>query len=357
MRCTDLSIAGVAHRLPGTLPVADALAAGAYDATEQQANAYLSVTVAEGEAPPEMAVAAGRLALRRSGVAAADVALLLHASARFQGIDYWPAASYVHHEVLGEEARRAPALDVQQMCAGALGALELAASYLTADRGRRAALITTGDRMDGPGFDRWSADVRGIVYGDGGAAAVLVRDDGTPAGITAKGAPGGRGFARLLAVTTVVDTGLEGMYRGDLEFADAPGRRVDVRARREAFAAAIGGLPGGRIAAGLTEAVTVALDESGVGLDDITRFVFPNVGLQGLMNAYVKPLGITVERTAWEWGRRTGHVGAADQLTGLTHLVESHALGPGDHVMLVGIGAGFAWTCAVLRVTAAPTWA
>ncbi|MQA94589.1 MAG: 3-oxoacyl-ACP synthase [Streptosporangiales bacterium] len=350
MRCADLSIAGVAYRLPGTLPVADAIAAGAYDAAEQEANAYLSVTVADGEAPPDMAVAAGRLALRRSGVPAADVALLLHASARFQGIDYWPAASYVHREVLGDAVRRAPALDVQQMCDGALGALELAASYLAADPARRAALITTGDRMDGPGFDRWSADVRGIVYGDGGAAAVLVRDGGAPGGAD------GHGFARLLAVTTVVDTGLEGMYRGDLEFADAPGRPVDVRSRREAFATAIGGLPAQRIAAGLTEAVTATLDEAGLDLDDVTRFVFPNVGLQGLTNAYVRPLGITLERTAWEWGRRTGHVGAADQLTGLTHLVESGAVRPGDRVMLVGIGAGFAWTCALLELTETRGW-
>lgn len=340
MQYTDLFIAGVAYRLPEAVEVAPAVADGRYDAAEQEANEYLSVTVADGEAPPEMAVEAARLALDRSPVPAHDVALLLHTSAWFQGIDYWPAASYVHREVLGD-ARRTPALDVQQMCNGTLGAIELAASYLTADPARRAALISTADRLDGPAFDRWRSDVRGIVYGDGAAAVVLARE----------------GFARLLSVVTVVDTGLEGMYRGAEPFRTAPGGPVDVRARRAAFAAESGGTSPGRTIAGLTEAVEAALAEASLGLGDIARFVFPNVGLHGLRNLYAQPLGLDLARTTWDWGRRTGHVGAADQLTGLTHLVESGQVGPGDRVMLVGIGAGFSWTCGVVELTARPAWA
>src|SRR4051812_26305900 len=101
MRCDDLFIAGLARHLPGTLDVAGAVAEGRYAAKEHAANGYVSVTVAEGQAPPEMAVRAGGLALERSGVPAGEVTLLLHASAWFQGVDFWPAASYVHREVLG----------------------------------------------------------------------------------------------------------------------------------------------------------------------------------------------------------------------------------------------------------------
>ncbi len=243
MRCHDLYIAGLGYRLPAPFDVARAVDEGRYDASEQEVNDYASVTVSDGEAPPEMAARAARVALERSGVAPADVSVLLHASAWFQGIDYWPAASYVHREVL-EGNRHSPALDVQQMCNGALGAVELAASYLAADERRAAALVTSADRFGDPGFDRWRGDVNGIVYGDGGAAAVLARD----------------GFARLLSVTTIVDTGLEGMYRGAEPFEVTPGRTVDVRARRKAYAP-----PGGiadRTVTGLTEAVALALDEA-----------------------------------------------------------------------------------------------
>ncbi|MFC6879217.1 MULTISPECIES: ketoacyl-ACP synthase III family protein [Actinomadura] len=342
MRYDGLYVAGLAHRLPDAVDVDGAVEAGRYDPADRLADAYASVTVAADEAPPEMAAAAARLALGRAGTPPSAVALLLHASAWFQGVDYWPAASYVHREVLGDAGRHAPALDVQQMCAGAMGALELAASYLAADASRASALVTTADRYADPGFDRWRGDVRGIVYGDGAAAAVIGRE----------------GFARLLSVSTVVDTALEGMYRGDEPFAAAPGRAVDVRARREAFAAA--GRPAGgvgeRTASGLAEAVGRTLDEAGIGLGDVARFVFPNVGLQVLRERYAEPLGLDVERTAWDWGRRTGHVGAADQLTGLAHLVESGRVAPGDRVLLLGIGAGFAWTCAAVEITARPDW-
>ncbi|NDU73877.1 3-oxoacyl-ACP synthase [Actinomadura sp. DSM 109109] len=343
MRCDGLFLAGLAHRIPEAVNVDGAVDCGRYDPGDRKADAYVSVSVATGEAPPGMAAEAGRLALVRAGVPASGVALLLHASAWFQGVDYWPAASYVHREVLGNEGRRAPALDVQQMCAGALGAVELAASYLAADASRGSALVTTADRFADPGFDRWRGDVRGIVYGDGAAAVVLAR----------------RGFARLLAVSTVVDTALEGMYRGDEPFAAAPGRRVDVRARRGAFAAQARALVGSladRTASGLAEAVGRTLDEAGLKLADVSRFAFPNVGLHVLRTRYTEPLGVDVERTTWEWGRRTGHVGAADQLTGLTHLVETGQVGPGDRVLLVGIGAGFAWTCAAVEIAEHPAW-
>ena len=339
VRCDDLFIAGVGHRLPATLDVADVIAGGGYDSREQSANDYASVSVANGEAPPEMAVHAARLALSRSQIPAGDVALLLHASAWFQGLDYWPAASYVHREVLGGN-RHAPALDVQQMCNGALGAVELAASYLTADRSRRSALVTTADRFDGPGFDRWRSDVGGIVYGDGAAAAVLARD----------------GFARLLAVATIVDTGLEAMYRGAETFATTPGRPVDIRARRRVFMVETEGVAD-RTTAGLTEAIEQTLGEAGTKLGDIARFVFPNVGLNTLRTRYLAPFGLDLAASTWEWGRRTGHVGAADQLTGLAHLVETGQAEPGDRVMLIGIGAGFSWTCGLVELTACPSWA
>ncbi|WP_433338434.1 ketoacyl-ACP synthase III family protein [Spirillospora sp. CA-294931] len=340
MRCDGLFIAGVAHRLPPMTDVAEALADGRYDPGEQAFNEYAGVTVAESEAPAEMAAHAARRALERSGVPADDVSLLLHASAWFQGLDYWPAASYVHREVL-RGSRHAPALDVQQMCNGALGAVELAASHLMAVPTRAAALVTAADRFGGPAFDRWRGDVRGIVYGDGAAAAVLAR----------------RGFARLASVATVVDTELEGMYRGDVPFSREPGRPVDVRARRRQFAAAGGLGVATRTTEGLTEAVGLALDEAGVKIGDIARSVFPNVGRQVLRTRYAAPLGLDPDRTTWEFGRRTGHVGAADQFTGLAHLAETGALTPGDHVLLVGIGAGFSWTCAVLEITFRPAWA
>ncbi len=345
MRCEEIFIAGIASWLPPTTNVTDAVASGAYDEQEQAANAYVSVAIAEREAPPQMAVRAGRLALERSGLLAEDVALVLHASVWFQGVDYWPTASYIHRNVLGGSGRRAPAMDMQQMSNGALAGVELAASYLAADPSRRAALVTVADRYQAPGFDRWRG-LPGIVYGDGAAAVVLAS---------------GGGFARLLAVAAISDSRLEEMHRAGEPFGPVSGHAgwpVDLRARRHTYLGEIGAAEGARrTIAGLTESVNQALAAAELKLDNIARVVFPNIGLAGLRRSYLEPLGLDLAVTTWEWGRRTGHVGAADQLTGLAHLVETGHVNPGDRVMLVGIGAGFTWFSAIVELVARPSWA
>lgn len=337
MRCDDLFIAGLAHRVPATVDVAKAIADGRYDADEQAKNQYESVAVANGEAPPEMAAHAARRALDRSGIPGADVSLLLHASAWFQGLDYWPAACYIHREVVGN--RRTPALDVQQVC-NSVSAMELAASYMIADPARTAVLLTAADRYEEPGFDRWRGDLSGIVYGDGGAAVVLAR----------------QGFARLVSVATIMETRLEPMYRGDDQFSTKPGRRPDVRARREAFTAHTPGT-GDLITAGLVDGVERTLADAGAKVSDVARWVFPNVGLWVLENRYLNQFGIDVSASTWEWGRRTAHISVCDALNGLTHLLETGQVGPGDLVMLVGIGGGYGWSGALVEITERPGWA
>lgn len=314
------------------------MADGRYDPDEQAANEYISVSVSGGKAPTEMAAEAGRLALSRSGIPASDVSLLLHSFAWFQGMDYWTPATYVHREVLDGNPHT-PALEINQMC-NSISAIELAGSYLAADPARTAVVLTTGDRYESPGFDRWRGEVAGIVYGDGGAAVVLAR----------------RGVARVLAVATVMDTGLEAMYRGDMPFSPQPGRKVDIRSRRQAFRARTPGTSD-RITAGLTGAVQKTLDEAGRKLGDVARWIFPNVGLEVLQTRYLAALGLDLSVSVWDWGRRTCHIGAADQLTGLTHLLETGQVQTGDLVMLVGIGGGFGWSGALVEITEQPDWA
>lgn len=342
MRYEGLFISGLGVSLPPLVDVDVALADGSYDPADRVAYGYRSIAIGD-EPAPEMAARAGAEALARSGVPAEDVAILLHACSWFQGVDYWPAASFVHRRVLAG-ARWAPAIEVRQMSNSALAAVELAASHLLADPERRAALVTTADAFRMPGFDRFRSDA-GIVYGDGGAAVVLGR----------------AGFARLLSLVTVTESGLEGAYRGDEPFRPASGAAggpVDIRRRRGEFMENVDvEAVGERISAGLAGVVEGALEEAGTKPDEVARFVFPNIGLHVLRDRYAPMLGIEVERTAWEYGSTTGHVGSADQLTGLDHLLTTGQVGPGDRVALVGVGAGFSWSGAVVEVLQRPPWA
>lgn len=342
MLLKSVYLAAVASWLPPASPVRDAIATGRYDADEAALNAYESITVTDSMAPPDMAVVAARSAFERAeNVEPDDVSASLHGSLWFQGVDFWPAASYVHQRVVGVGGRAAPAFEVAQMSNAGLAALELAASWLAADPARAAALVTTADRFAEPAFDRWSSDVAGIVYGDGASAAVLAR----------------HGFARLRSIASTSDSRLEGLYRGTEPFATASGGRVDVRARRSAFRAAHAGDDvTGWINAGLAEAVARGLDESGVTVADITAWIFPAIGQHTMQVGYLDPLGISLERTGWPTARRTGHVGGGDQVIGLEALVVQERVRPGDLVALVGIGAGFTWTLATVEILTVPNW-
>ncbi|MGW4644210.1 ketoacyl-ACP synthase III family protein [Sphaerisporangium sp. NPDC004334] len=342
MRPRDIHIAATGSALAPLVTVEEALARGDCDPDTARRTEALSVAVAGEESPAEMAAAAARAALGRSGRDPADVGLILHAAVYYQGHDLWPPASYVQRTAVGN---RCPAVEVRQMSNGGMAAIDLAAGYLSAARPGSAALITAADRFSPPGFDRWRSDP-GTVYADGGVALVLAR---------------GHGLARLRTIVTVSDPELEGMHRGDDPFGVAPfsvRRPMDLEVWKRAFVARTGlSACLSRIAAGLREAVDTALDEAGVKLADVDRFLLPHFGRRRLAAALLRPLGVDVERTTWPWSRRVGHLGAGDQIAALDHLFSSGAAAPGDTLMLLGIGAGFTWSCAVLEVTERPRWA
>jgi 3-oxoacyl-[acyl-carrier-protein] synthase III len=157
-------------------------------------------------------------------------------------------------------------------------------------------------------------------------------------------------------VATIMETRLEPMYRGDDQFSTQPGRRPDVRARREAFTAHTPGT-GDLITAGLVDGVERTLADAGAKVSDVARWVFPNVGLWVLENRYLNQFGLDLSASTWEWGRRTAHISVCDALNGLTHLLETDQVGPGDLVMLVGIGGGYGWSGALVEITERPDWA
>jgi 3-oxoacyl-[acyl-carrier-protein] synthase III len=67
-------------------------------------------------------------------------------------------------------------------------------------------------------------------------------------------------------------------------------------------------------------------------------------------------LGVSEEQTTWEYGRRTGHVGAGDWVLGLEHLLTGNELRAGDLVLLFGGGAGYTCTAAVVEILRVPAW-
>jgi 3-oxoacyl-[acyl-carrier-protein] synthase-3 len=341
MRWENMFIAALGCWLPEPVTAEAAVAAGEYDAARCKVLGYTSALVAGDVAPPDMAVHAARSALERAGVPAADYALLLHSSLWFQGIDIWPTASYVANKSVG---RSVPAFDIQQRCNAGLGAMEIAARYLRAETAGSAALLTTADRFAPPGVNRWKMHDSN-VYGDGGTAMVLST---------------GTGFARVLSIATVADNSLEVLARGDAPFAPvspAATTPIDLVRRSQQYGAANDLVQTYvRYARVLRAARLRSLADADARMEDIVRVILPATGRVEGDSQIHDLLGVTEEQTTWEFGRRTGHIGAGDWYAGLAHLLESGAVSSGDRIMLFGGGAGYTCTAVVIEILRMPEW-
>ncbi|MET9192091.1 ketoacyl-ACP synthase III family protein [Streptomyces olivaceus] len=337
MRFDDLYIAGAAVHLEGTSTVAEALREGRCDERAAARSGIASVAVSAGSSAPELAVAAARRVVARTGTHPDDIDLILHATVQHQGHDLWAPASYVQRYAVGN---RCPAIEIRQLSNGGMAALELAAGYLAGAPGRTAALLTTGDVFGEPGFDRWRSDP-GTVYGDAGAGLVLDRRR--------------TGFARLRSLVTVSDADLEQMHRGRDPFSRVPfavRRPIDLGLLQRAFIEDTGrSYSVARITAGQDETLKRALAEADCTLTDIAWFVLPHFGRGRLNSTFLRRWGVPEERTTWRWGRSVGHLGAGDQFAGLAFLAGSGRVRAGELGLLFGVGAGFTWSCAVVEFT------
>lgn len=337
----DLYLAGCGTWLPPAVTTAQALAAGDCDQRLAATTAMLSVAVADKESAPEMAARAARVALDRACCGPPDIDLVLHASLYFQGHHLWAPASYVQRVALRNQC---PAMEVRQVSNGAMAAIELARGYLATSVDRSAALISTGDRMSPPGFDRWRSDP-GTVYADGGTALVVSRH---------------AGFARLRSLVTISDPELEGMHRsgdpfGKPTLVDQP--TVDLEwCKREYVAEAGRSFSTARIAAGQKAALAGALAAAGVELGDVDRIALPHMGWRRLEACFLTRFGIDPDITTWSWSRCVGHLGAGDPIAGFDHLVTAGVLGRGDLCLLASVGSGFSWSCAVVEMLERPSW-
>lgn len=334
MRFDNIWIAGTGGTLGAFEPVAAAVADGRYSAEAAESTGMVSYAQAT-QAPPEMAVTAGRQAVKEAAEKGARVdtdTVLLHSYGHFQGIDLWPAACWIARELLGEYVDSTPTT-VNAWSNGSLAALEVAASTLIARPDVPSVLITLADRF-APPTDRFHTSP-GMVFGDGAAAGVVTRVTGR---------------LRLRSLVSRTDTVLEGLSRGAEPFRTAPEGQPDMRRRTREF------LASGEISlkdvytrtADCTRRVVGrALDEAGITADDIDWFLTPFVGRTLYRESFVRPLDITPRNTVHELGLTIGHLGPCDQMYGLDHLLRNDLLNPGDRILVIGTGMGFTFSAAV----------
>lgn len=343
MRYQDVWIAGTGAIDGAPLPVADAVENGLLRPHLADGIAATSVSASD-LAAPEMALAAARDAVTQATQAGATVdtrSAFIHGYTNFQGIELWPVECWLAGQVLGQDLQTLP-VSITAGSNGSLAGLELAATTLTARADVPSVVVTMADRYPQP-WDRWNLSP-GMLFGDGGAAAVVTR---------------GTGRYRLESLVTRTDTSLEGLARGAEHFHSSPPRtRPDSNRRaREFFArgeVSLGQVRA-RSAAGVQAVAHAAMTEAGLTMDQIDWYLPPFVGKTLFEQGFLRPLGYPSCATLLEVGLTTGHMGPVDALYALNHLLAEELARPGQRLLLLGTGMGFSFSAAVLTVADSPT--
>ncbi|WP_223830655.1 ketoacyl-ACP synthase III family protein [Nocardiopsis quinghaiensis] len=340
MRTKDLFLSGLGVFVPDTVSTDTAVGEGLCPPELVKEGDMTGAAVANGLPAPEMALRAARAALDQSGgVSPEDLSLLLYADTWHQGPDGWFPQSYLQR-CLG--TGDALSLEIRQGCNAVFGGLELAAPLLAQCPGDSgSALIVASDNYGTPRMNRWTAGPS--FFGDGASALVLTR------------APG---FARVLSVNSMTVAELEETHRfGEPLFPPAAttGAPVDFVTREEEFGAHLAeqGTESElwiRLHHKMLLAVSRSMSEAGVTYTDLTRAAFTSLGPDDMEHRWMELLAMPMSKSTWDYSRHIGHIGASDPFIGLHHLVTTGQVGPGDHVILGGIGSGVTVSCAVVEI-------
>ncbi|WP_410659446.1 3-oxoacyl-[acyl-carrier-protein] synthase III C-terminal domain-containing protein [Amycolatopsis sp. lyj-112] len=346
MRWTDIHIRGVGAVLGDIIPVDD-LTSGSTRRKVTRPSGQRAISLARGKTGMDLAVQAGRNALASLAMTSdgplATPDLHFHAAIwrGSRGLDFWSRAAYVRSR-LGLPAGPGIATEINAMSNSLVGGLDLSARILAGSKDSGTVMLTGGETFGSPAFDHLTAD-RDIAYGDGGSALIIGRKPG---------------LAQVLATSSWSDPSLEQLHRGATRFQPPGTTEVGVEAIHERKAQYLDTVGAESVRqrndTGITYVTNEALCHAGLDSTDLSWVLLPHYGHHLLHTQCLQPLRLPRERTLIHAGDQWGHVGPNDQLIGLTHLLTRHAVAPGDHVALIGIGIGMTWTASILRITAVP---
>lgn len=276
---------------------------------------------APDETTSVLATRAAEAALAQAGMTAADIDLVVVATAT---PDYtFPATAVQVQAALG--ITRGFAYDIQAVCSGFVYALT------TVDAQLRAGLASKALVIGAETFTRildWTDRTTCVLFGDGAGAVVVeaVEQPGTPADrglLTSHLRSDGRHREKLYVDGGPSTTQTAGHLRME---------------GREVFKHAVGMI---------TDVIKASFEATGTSADDIDWFV-PHQANRRIIDASAKKLGIAPEKVILTVERH-GNTSAASIPLALAQGVADGRIKPGDLVLLEAMGGGFTWGANLIR--------
>lgn len=280
-----------------------------------------------------MAVEAAKDCLKNTGIAAAELDLVIYFGENYGDYPNWSFGPKVQGEI---GAVNAWCYDMECKCGSVIVALDQARRYILTDPSINTVMVVGGYRN----VDRVDYQDKSVSFlydvSCGGAAAIVKRDHNR----------------RLL---------LEGANLADGSFAEAvviPGggtrnpittQNVDDKYYRyfrltdpEAFRDRLGAVT----FKNLIRVVNMALEKSGLSQEDLNFLCVIHMK-PSAHRQVLNDLGLTEENSIYL--ADYGHVGQLDPLISLNLATERGLVKEGDIVALLGMGLGYVWNCGIVQ--------
>jgi 3-oxoacyl-[acyl-carrier-protein] synthase III len=322
----DVFIGGTGRYLPPRTPAVDGVPDTETNRRLLALSDFESFTTSVDVTEHAMAVRAAMGALQHSGFTGSDIAMAAYAQMDSQ--DHMAPSCHLQR-VLGMP--NALVFELEATSNGGAAALQVAAHHLVSDQSATATLVTATARFLPPRWERWQPMI-GIFLSDGAASTLLTREGG---------------YARLIATANTSATQMEVLSTPTIPDPEGHRNRTPIEITGLAPYLTM-------MSEAIVGSVEQVVKEANIDLADVAKFVVTGLGLAQLSVVVLEPLGIDLSRTTWSFLRELGHVGPCDQLLGLDHVIREGELRPGDKVMVIGLGMGSRFTCALLEITEPP---
>lgn len=278
---------------------------------------------ATGEACSDLAVQAGRRALKAAGVAAADLDMILLATCT--GDFPLPATACLVQHQLG--ATKAGACDLSAACCGFVYALSVADAYIKT--GMRHVLVIGSEVMSA--ITDWTDRNTCVLFGDGAGAVVLSASDGER-GILSTDLRSDGTLCELIMVPG-------GGSRTPPSEKVITERLHNIKMKgNETFKVAV---------RTLEEIARATLSANHVQVEDLDLYV-PHQANVRILKAVMERLGLPLEKVLLNLDRY-GNTSAASIPIALDEAVREGRIKEGSLVMLGAFGAGLTWASAMIR--------
>lgn len=279
---------------------------------------------AEGENTSDMAAKAALKALEQAKVSAADVDLIIVATATPDML--FPATACFVQKKIG--AKNAACLDVSAACAGFLFGIEIAQQFITSHT-HETVLVIGAEKLTS--ITNWTDRNTCVLFGDGAGAAVLQH----------------RGRAHGIISTHI---GSDGQFT-DILFMPGGGSRCPITKEnvdknlntihmlgKEVYKQAV---------VAMLDASKKALDKAGLSIEDIAC-VIPHQANLRIIEGIAARLKIPLERFFVNLDKY-GNTSAAAVAMALDEANRTGRIKHGDYVLMVVFGSGLTWASVVIE--------